>query len=179
METPSSVKENSRSVHLTQCPLPLLSCNTAKATTNEPRICWIFLSVGLEKQKLGLWYQGNSRSFESNKLIFLTTGWVCKLGMLVIWASLPHLLNEMTNVYLRVFMRLISIGGNMYKETSVYKVLIRLPYSYSSNLALLSCLDWNWSISHVFRNTEKMIAFIILLLMTLQEILSRTQDADS
>lgn len=46
--------------------------------------------------------------------------------MLVIQASLPQLLNEMTNVYLRVFMRLICIGGNMYKETSVYKVLITI-----------------------------------------------------
>ena len=69
-ETYSSVKGNSRSAYLTHSPLFLLSCYTAKTTTNKPRICgfssvWVWKNNNLAcgvKEKLYPLSQ-TSRSF--------------------------------------------------------------------------------------------------------------------
>ena len=47
--------------------------------------------------------------------------------------------NVIKNIYIKVFVRLVSLGGNIYEESSIHQVLIKLFYWFSFNLVMLSC----------------------------------------
>ena len=136
----SSVRENPRPGHLTHKALILLPCYTPESPRNEPSTDHIFLSAGLENNDLSCGVKERVRNWvKQADLSSQFTNYINFSMLAKLWVFLFYLLNGINMIYIKVFVRFASLGGDIYEESSIHQVLIRLFYWFSFNLVMLSC----------------------------------------
>ena len=139
MQSPTAQwSKHSRPGNLTHSPLLLLLRYTAKATKNEFSTYWVFHNLSgktmtwpiVSSKECRFWVKQADLSL--NLINYVTLGMLVKLLEL----HFLYLLNGMNDIYIKVFVRLVGFGNNIYEKPSIWKVLVRPSYGFSSDFML-------------------------------------------
>ena len=75
-----------------------------------------------------MWCQGKGKNLSQTSYLSSQFSNDINFSMLNSLSLAIFISNVIKNIYIKVFVRLVSLGGNIYEESSIHQVLIKLFY---------------------------------------------------